>query len=90
MTDAKAVVDIAVRKAGELLRKIGVVRLLSGVKAEVLKQQDLTMSLRSNDGSHVLADTVLDEDDLGSPTAARRSATGAGWLSTRCPLGRPR
>ena len=64
MGSAKGVVDVELRKLGQLLRKLLVVLLLLGVEAQVLEQQSLALFELEGHFFGFLAHTLGAEADV--------------------------
>jgi hypothetical protein len=60
---AKGIVHVGVRKARELLRERGVVRLLFGMEAQVLEHKDIAGTQRSNGVLHFGTDAICSSND---------------------------
>ena len=90
---AEGVVDVDVAVGRELRRELGVVRLLLGVEAQVLEQQQLARAHAVDRVRRSRARCASPVTGTGRPMqlgqALRRPAAGAAQ-SVTLPLGRPR
>ena len=65
MRRGKRIVDIDIAERGELTGEFGIVRLLGGVKAQILEQGDIALSKTVDDALRGGTDAILGELGFG-------------------------